>query len=80
MKEWHKTTLVRRNLYGWMAGLEKIGNHIHYREIKEWCKINLPAGAWQSYIEGETGKKIFLFKEPKYQTLFLLRWANECRL
>lgn len=77
MNEWHKLVLPRKNLYGWVQGLERVGNHIHYREIKEWCQSNLPKDKWQSYIEGETGKKIFLFKDSKYQTLFLLRWANE---
>lgn len=69
--------LPRKNLYGWAQGMQKIGNHIHYREIKDWCYDNLPQKLWQSYIEGETGKKVFLFKEAKLKTLFLLRWPND---
>jgi hypothetical protein len=79
MHEWHKIILPRRNLWGWSDGLEKIGNHIHYREIKEWCYDHLPQGKWQSYIESKTGKKVFLFKEHKLLTFFLLKWGNECR-
>jgi hypothetical protein len=79
MNKWHKLVLPRKNLYGWVQGLERVGNHIHYREIKEWCYDHLPKGKWQSYIEGETGKKVFLFKEEKYLTLFLLKWMSECK-
>lgn len=79
MQTWSKLELPRKNLWGWAQGLEKVGNHIHYRNLKEWCQDRLPKHVWQSYIEGETGKKIFLFKEEKYKTLFLLRWSDECR-
>lgn len=77
MQTWHKVELPKKNLYGWADGLPRIGNHVHYREIKDWCYQNLPNHLWQSFIEGETGKKIFLFKEAKLKTFFLLRWGND---
>lgn len=74
MKDWHKITVPRKNLYNWGHSRNDVGNHVHYLELKNWCFSHFPKDSWSSYVERETGRKIFFFEKEKFLTMFLLQW------
>lgn len=54
-------------------------NAKHFQEMNEWCNKYIPYSAWKSTIHAPSGNlapglKRFAFKEPKYATLFALKW------
>jgi len=56
-------------------------------KMEQWCHDNVGAGGWGTdSVDWDNGRKwamssmfgntTFIFKEPKYLTLFLLRWSG----
>jgi hypothetical protein len=70
---WTMIKVPRANLYKWNSPTGYFGNHIHYKEIREWCEKYFLDNEWFSAINDQ-GEKLFAFKEPKYATLFRLQW------
>ncbi len=75
----HGWTLVevgRANLYKLHEDDKEFGNGRHYIEMRSWCNNTFPKGSWEATLEKPyTGKKKFVFKDPKYATLFRMKWS-----
>jgi len=73
IRNWELVKIPRANLYKWNTPNSKFGNTVHYEEIDDWCKQHIPNDVWTSMI-AHNGVKHFYFKDPKYVTMFTLRW------
>lgn len=80
--DWAKVEIPRNNLYNYFSMFAvEWGNHIHFREISQWCSENLKPGTWHGEILDEShldkyGVKVFYFQDPRDRLIFLLRWAQ----
>jgi len=59
MNHWFKVKVPRKNLYNWADNLNEVGNHVHYLELKNWCFEHFPKKQWGSYLDKDSGEKIF---------------------
>ena len=71
---WTLIEVPRANLYKWSIDAE-FGNEVQYKEICDWCERLVPQDNWVSLISFD-GRKQFYIKDPKYITMFMLRWGS----
>lgn len=72
---WEVVEVNRANLYQWDGDGDDFGNDRHYKEMHSWCNNLLPQDAWTGTIIHNSGIKKFAFKNPKYATMFRLKWS-----
>lgn len=72
---WEIVEIGRANLYKLYEDID-FGNHRHYVDMRTWCNDTFPKDSWEATIDRTVnGKKRFAFANPKYATLFRMKWS-----